>query len=122
MNDQTNMQGQAESHELGAMERRWGGVDTGAATLWASAFVVLAMIITQVGRFSSGDAAMADAVSRGDVTVVTAGAQNNEEILLVLDSRSEVLAVYGVENQRNLRQYQAEDVARMFENATRSNR
>lgn len=75
----------------------------GVATLWAAAFVILALILTQASRFSGPGVAYAGNVSEvGDLVVLTAGAGNNEDVLIVLDSRSERLMVYGVGGNRQL--------------------
>lgn len=74
--------------------------------LWASAFVILALILVQAGR-QVGTSAKAEMVSQtGAYTVLTAdGGSNN--VLVVLDKRSEEVFVYsavqqGVELQQRL--------------------
>ena len=83
-------------------------LDVGSAVLWASAFVILAMIIVQAGGVE-GRAAFAEMASaRGAYTLLTTDAGRGgggvddmpNEILYVLDSRDEVLLVYEVEDAR----------------------
>jgi hypothetical protein len=79
--------------------------NAGAAVLWASAFVILAMIIVQAGRLQ-GNAAHAEMVAdRGSYTLMTAdsgrgGDEDPDEILYVIDSREQTLLVYEVEDAR----------------------
>jgi hypothetical protein len=78
---------------------------TSAAVLWASAFVILALIIMQAGRMQ-GNAAYAEVVAdRGSYTLMTAdsgrgGDEDPDEILYVIDSREQTLLVYEVEDAR----------------------
>lgn len=80
-------------------------MNTGAAVLWASAFVIGALIILQAGRMH-GNAAHANmAADRGSYTLMTAdsgrgGDTDPYEILYVIDSREQVLLVYEVEDAR----------------------
>lgn len=76
-----------------------------AAVLWASAFVIAALIILQAGRLP-GNAAHAEMVAdRGSYTLMTASSGRGPdakpyEILYVLDSREQMLLVYEVEDAR----------------------
>ena len=74
--------------------------------LWASAFVIAALIITQVGRLP-GSQAIAEMATQDDIyTLMTTdsgrgGDVQPNELLYVLDSRDQVLLVYDLENARN---------------------
>lgn len=80
-----------------------------AATLWASAFVVAALIIVQAGHLP-GVAAHADMVTdRGSYTVMTASSGRGTntspyELLYVIDSREQTILVYEIESDRNRRE------------------
>lgn len=80
-------------------------VNVPAAALWASAFVVLAMVIVQAGRLPANLANAATVADRGSYTLMTAdsgkgGDSEPDEILLVIDSREQVLLVYETEDAR----------------------
>lgn len=70
-------------------------VAPGAAVLWASAFVILAMILAQASRLGA-PAYAGDVSTVGDFTILTAAAGNSEDILLALDPRSDRVLVYGI--------------------------
>ena len=82
-----------------------GNFTASAAALWASAFVIAAIIIVQAGRLP-GNAAYADmAAERGSYTLVTTnsgkgGETDPDELLFVIDSREQTLMVYEVEDAR----------------------
>ena len=84
-------------------------VNPAAATLWASAFVIAALVILQLGKLP-GNPAHADGVlaERGNYTLLTTDAgegdgQRRYQMLYVLDSSEQVLLVYQVEDaQRNV--------------------
>ncbi len=83
-------------------------IDTSATALWASAFVILALVILQAGRLPSQQAFADQATARGPFTIVTAnggtgGDADPDELLYVLNSRYEVLMVYEVEDARQQR-------------------
>ena len=91
---------------------------TSSAALSASALVIAALIVVQAGRMLSGPEARADLVgATGTLTVLTAEASNSNDVLLVLDGRSEELLVYKVENQSNLDLYKKYPLPRMFSDA-----
>lgn len=84
-------------------DRSQGRIAPGAATLWGAALIIVALILTQASRFSAPGVAYAGNVSEvGDLVVLTAGAGNNEDVLVVMDSRSEKLLVYSVDGNRQL--------------------
>lgn len=76
-----------------------------AAVLWASAFVIGAMVIVQAGRLP-GHAVHADMTAdRGSYTLMTASAGRGpeaapNEMLFVIDSREQMLLVYEIEDYR----------------------
>ena len=72
-----------------------------AAGLWASAFVLMGLIVVQAGRVTSE--ARADVVATtGPLTALTFTAAN-EDLLAVVDSRAEELYLYrGERNSVNL--------------------
>lgn len=89
-----------------------------SAALTASALVLAALIIVQAGRLLGGDAARADLVATsGAVTMLTVEASNSNDVLLVLDGRSEELMAYKVENQANLELYKKYNVPRLMSEA-----
>ena len=80
--------------------------DTAGATLWASAFIVAALLIMQAGRLASNPAYAEMTTTRGDFTLMTTdsgrgGDQNPWELLFVINSRDQALLVYEVESVRN---------------------
>jgi len=78
-------------------------VAPGAAVLWASAVVIVGMILTTAASRLGPSAARAGNVwAKGDLTILTAGAGNNEEVLLALDTRAGKVLVYGVRNGQML--------------------
>lgn len=89
-----------------------------SAALTASALVIAALVIVQAGRILTGEPARADLVaSSGSFTMLTAEVSNSNDVLLVLDGRSEELMVYRVENQNNLELYKKYNVPRMMSDA-----
>lgn len=77
-----------------------------SAALWASAFLLAALVIVQAGKLP-GQAAYAGAgSSEGDFTLLTArsgrgGETDPDEVLFVIDNRSEMLYVYEIEDGNN---------------------
>lgn len=94
-------------------------LDISAAALWASAFVILALVIMQAGRSNSGGApAYAGNVSLvGDLAILTAEAGDQEDILAILDRRSERMFIYGVNSRREVELFQNYDIGRVFAEA-----
>lgn len=87
---------------------------TGSA-LWASAFVLMGMILSQAGRVT--EPAHADMVASvgGYVLMTTEG--SGEEILTVIDNRSEMLLMYSVVNQREVQLLERQRLPELFMNA-----
>ena len=78
-------------------------VTCGAAALWACAFLIFAMILTQASRIGGPATANAELVSQvGGLVALTANAGNDEDIMLVLDNRADRLMVYAVQNGETL--------------------
>lgn len=78
-------------------------INGAAAALWASAFVIIALIIVQAGRLPGNLAFGAVAADRGPYTLLTASSgqgpeANPDDVLFVIDSREQVLMVYEIEN------------------------
>jgi hypothetical protein len=91
---------------------------TSSSALSASALVIAALVILQAGKLLSGPEAKADLVSSsGTVTLLTAEANNSNDVLMVLDSRSEELLVYRLENQNSLDLYKKYNLPRMLADA-----
>ncbi len=89
-----------------------------SAALSASAVIIAALIIVQAGRLLTGPDARADVVATsGNVTALTVEASNSNDVLLVLDGRSEELLVYKVENQSNVELHKKYNLPRMFSDA-----
>jgi len=84
--------------------------------LWASAFVLGALLIVQAGR-SADSAARAEMVaSAGGYTLMTTRTQSGE-ILYVIDNLTEQFFIYNVEQQRDLVLVHKEDLKSLFTNA-----
>ncbi len=94
-------------------------IDAGAAALWASAFVLMALIITQASTLGGAPAQAAGAVAVEDMVVVTASMSSTEDVLVILDQRADRLYVYGVEGNRNLRLYDGRELTTLFSQASR---
>ena len=81
-------------------------VNPAAAVLWASAFIIGALILLQAGRLPV-NSAHADMVSdRASYAIMTARSGRGRdtdphEVLYVIDSREQVLLMYEIEDTRN---------------------
>jgi len=69
--------------------------------LWASAFVILALVVVQAGRLPSAHGETV--ASAGDYTLLTARSGKGPEtrpyeVLFVIDNREQVLIVYDLED------------------------
>lgn len=86
-----------------------------SAALWASAFVILALILVEASRRGHHNAALAgDAASVDDLSVLTAASGTDEDVLCVLDQRNETLSVFGVEQGRSVQLLQVQDLRQAF--------
>ena len=81
-------------------------INLSASVLWASVFVIIAMIIVQAGKLP-GNAAYAEmATGSGSYTVLTTnsgkgGDSDPNELLYVIDNTAQVLLVYEIEDSRS---------------------
>lgn len=89
-------------------------IDSAAATLWASAMIILALVIMQAGRLGAGAQARADVTEIGDTVLLTAFAEANEQVLLILDSRADTLLVYSVVNRNSVVLRETRNVTELF--------
>jgi len=89
------------------------------AALWASAFVILAMIVTQAGRITGGaSTAEAGLVSTvNDYTVMTASGGDGQDNLILLDRRAERVFIYGANARDGVRLIESYDLKQMFRGA-----
>lgn len=94
-------------------------LDTGAAALWASAFVILAMIITQASNARLGKEARADIATVGSLTVTNVKAREDSDILLVINDAQERLYVFGIEQGRSLELHETQSLPEIFTSARR---
>lgn len=96
-------------------------VELSTAVLWASAFVLAAMVIVQAGRlvWPLGAPAHADLVaSVGDYTALTFNS-GNDDVLAVLDGRGEQLYAYRIQSQNRLDLLRAYSVKELFDTGRR---
>lgn len=101
-------------------------INTAAAVLWASAFVLGAMIIVQAGRLPINPAYGAMSSEKDGFTMVTASSGRGQdaapyELLYVVDSRGEMLLVYEIEDvqQKTIHFRGGADLPTWFRNARR---
>jgi hypothetical protein len=86
------------------------------AMLWTSA-AALTMLILVVGSPLLGSPARAEMVARaGEFTMMTTDS-GTEEVLVVLDNRSEQMMVYHVRGQKTVELLQNLSIAKLFESA-----
>lgn len=100
---------------LSQITNRPGRTNAGNIALTLSAFALLTLILTVAGRNPQAQAA-AEVSQSGDYTALTCDG-GNEDVLVVLDGRSEQLFVYKVVNQVSVQLFQREDVGRLFGDA-----
>src|SRR5438445_620781 len=87
------------------------------AFLWITAAALAVLVVARLGQISLGPSAQAEMVSQsGDFTIMTTNG-GNDDIVAVLDNRSEDLAVYRVENQSAFELYQRVPLQRVFTDA-----
>jgi hypothetical protein len=80
-------------------------INASGAALWASAFVLAALVFVQAGRHPGREARAEMTANRGSYTLLTTdagrGGDNNPwELLYVIDSRDQILLVYEIEDAR----------------------
>lgn len=89
-------------------------LNSGAAALWASAFVTIALIITQAGRLTAGNAALADVATSDDLSIATVFAGDGEDVVAIIDRQSEQLFIYGVEQATRVELRQSHSLRELF--------
>ena len=87
----------------------------GNAWLTVSALALLGVVVG-VAAWPTPASAAREVTQSGDYTALTCDG-GNEDILVVLDGRSEQLFVYKVQNQTSVQIMQREDVSRIFADA-----
>jgi hypothetical protein len=108
------MSQEQDHQQQAAVAPRSGG---GSGWLAASAVVLAGLLIAQLGRVGAPAAAYADVVAmQGGFSAATVEAGSGD-ILIVLDQRSEALAIYDVFNVSTLRFVGREDLRQMFARA-----
>ncbi len=97
-----------------------------AAALWASAFVIAALIIIQAGHLPEHQAHAEMSTDRGQYTLMTTssgrgGGTEPNQLLYVMDSRDQVFLVYEIENvqQQRIHRRDGGSLAALFQNARR---
>ena len=95
-------------------------VPTGATVLWASALIILGMIVSNAARILPQNAAYADVSEVADLTVLTSKASDDNDVLAVLDRRAERLYIYAIEQGRTVELYQVHDLSDLFTQARNS--
>ena len=84
---------------------RTSRIDTGSAVLWASAIMLVALVIIQAGKLPENSAHAGQAITEGSYTLMTAKKGRGqdadpEELLYIIDNRNESLLVYEVPDSR----------------------
>lgn len=97
-------------------------INPSVGALWASAFVLAGMVVLQAGRYGAGNQASADALQFGSMTLLSADAGGNEDVVLVLDDSSDALLVYGIENRDRVELYQNLKLSEFFQQARNQRR
>ena len=94
------------------------------AVLWASAFVIMALIIVQAGRpGAGGNAAYAGDVGEvGHLRLITSLSSQDEEILSILDQDNEIISAYGVANGQTIELYDVVSLPAVFSRAAGNRR
>lgn len=81
--------------------------------LWGSAVVLGALVLLQAWRTGEARAEMV-APTPGGLYISLTAATGSEEMLLVLDSRSEAVAVYKTVNQNSIELFRRYELPRLF--------
>lgn len=97
-----------------------------AAVLWASAFLIAALIVIQAGKLPEHRAHAEMATDRGNYTLMTTasgrgGGTEPNQLLYVIDSRDQVFMVYEIENvqQGRIHRRDGGSLSTLFDNARR---
>ena len=64
--------------------------------LWASAFLLMGMVLSQAGRVGLESAARADVSEVGDLTIASFRASDGSEPIAILSRRAERVFFYGI--------------------------
>lgn len=89
-------------------------INASSAALWASAFVIGALIIATLGR-GYGNEARADMVSEvEDYTILTFDSGNDEGVAII-DERTEDLLIYQVQNRQSFDFITRASLSRIFQ-------
>lgn len=90
-----------------------------AAALWASAFILAGLVLTQASRLPGAlaQSQSGTVASVGELTILSADTGAGEDFVLVLDSVSESIFVYTVEQRTSVELVQAYDLDRLFVDA-----
>lgn len=102
-------------------------INSAAAVLWASAFVLAALVIVQAGRLPGNPAYGDQSVAADSYTLLTTasgtgrGNDPPDELLYVLDSRAQILLVYQIPDtrQKNINLIGGAALPVWFQNARR---
>lgn len=96
-------------------------IDTPAAILWGSAFLLMALIIMRLGD-SMGTPAFADMVANNDdgMSIVTTDDGNGDEFVGVIDGSRQQFYVYSVSARNGFELVSRVDLAESFEGGRRS--
>jgi len=81
--------------------------------LQASALVLLGLVMAKAAPLFGGEA-RADMVARSGSYIVMTTDGGNEEVLVIIDERSETVSVYKVVNQQNVQLFQRADLRDIF--------
>ena len=93
-------------------------VSASSAALWASAFVLGALIIAALGR-GMGNEARADMVSEvEDYTILTFDSGNDEGVAII-DERTEDLLIYQIRNRQSLEFITRANLSQVFQEGQR---
>ena len=92
-------------------------IDPAAAALWASAFILAALVLVQAARlvWPLGAPAHADVVAEVAGHTALTFNSGNDDVLAVLDSRGEQLYTYRIQNQSRVELLRSYDVRDLFD-------
>ena len=90
-----------------------------AAILWASAFLIGAMILLQVGRSGVEPAAHAEMVATGSEYNLLTTASQTEDLIYVLERRTGRMLIYGPTQNQGLQLLDVVDVSELVTRLSR---
>lgn len=103
------------NHTPAEAQRESGSVTRPA--LWASAFVLAGMILSQAANVGVESRAYADVSEVGDLTIASLQVADGSEPIAILSRRAERLFIYGVENRDQIQMLASEDLRQTFARA-----